>query len=69
MEARTENMSYIIPIKHANLQLLSPSTGCLGKIQQFYLALGPLADAFMTLPDHRGCKGEVETAQMGLPEL
>ena len=35
MEARTENMSDINLIKHANPQLLSPNTGCLDKIQQF----------------------------------
>ena len=35
METPTENISYMNLIKHANLQLLSPKTGCLDKIQQF----------------------------------
>ena len=65
-------MSYINLIKHANLHLLSHSMGCLRHYTEIltYSALGPLADAFTTLPDHRGHKvGEVEIAQTGLPEL
>ena len=63
MEARTENMSYINLIKHANPQLLSPSTGCLDKIKQFW-PTRPL-DTFMTSPDRRDHKvDQVEVALM-----
>ena len=68
MEARTENMSDINLIKHANPQLLSPNTGCLDKIQQFWPTRCLDTLYLMASLDCRDHKvDQVEIALMGPP--